>query len=221
MPSPRNFLRNLADVKTRTRGYVTHWEQPDATYSVTFRLHDSLPRGVIAQLVETRELIERSIDSGSLTAAEAMIARRELERRLDEALDRHEGHAYMRDERVAEIVAGALTYFEAVRYRLYAWCVMPNHVHAVVQPLGAWPLARILQSWKSYSSKKANAVLGRDGRFWQKEYFNRIVRDEADLTRTIEYVVGNPAKSGLMEWPFVSDAGWKPAERPTGRRRYE
>ncbi len=221
MPRPLNFLRNLADVQTRTRGYVTHWEQPDATYSVTFRLHDSLPREVIAQLVETRQLIERAMESHRLTAAEAMIARRELELRVDRALDHHSGAAYMRDERVAEIVAGALTYFYGVRYRLYAWCVMPNHVHAVVQPLGAWPLARILQSWKSYSSKKANAVLGREGRFWQKEYFNSIVRDEEDLTRTIEYVVGNPAKSGLTGWRFVSDAGWKPAERPTGRRRYE
>ncbi|HEX2121389.1 MAG TPA: transposase, partial [Thermoanaerobaculia bacterium] len=117
-----------------------------------------------------------------------------------------------------DVVARTLTFFDEERYKLFAWCVMPNHVHAVVHPIGTSTLASILHSWKSYSAKEINALLGRAGRLWQREYFDRIIRDDEDLEQTIQYVLANPVKSGLVDWPFVS-AGWKPAERPAGRRR--
>lgn len=208
------FLRNRSDVAIRTRGYIPHWELDGATYSITFRLCDSIPRDVIAEIYDAKQTLERGLAYGTRTLADW----KEIEQRLDAALDRHEGSASMRDKRVAEIVARTLTYFDEDRYNLYAWCVMPNHVHAVVQPAGVWSLARILHSWKSYSSKEANTALRREGRFWQREYFDRIIRDDEDLEQTVAYVLANPLKSGLEDWPFVS-AGRRPADRPAGRRR--
>ena len=220
MPRRKFFLQTLTDVHVHTRGYLPHWDLPGATYSVTFRLDGTLPASVTDRLREERRTLERMITGGTrkLTAFEQMDLRAELEKRVDESLHDDRGPAYMNNPDVAELVAGAITYFHGQRYQLHAWAVMPNHVHTVVTPLGSWTLAKILHSWKSYTSNRANAILGRQGSFWYREYFDRILRDETDYAETIEYVLRNPEKAGLRNWPWTS-AGWKPAVRPAGSRR--
>lgn len=108
----------------------------------------------------------------------------------------------MKDPRIAAVVTNALSYFDDDRYRLSAWVVMPNHVHVVLQTprrLGA-----IIHSWKSYSSKEANRILKREGKFWQDDYFDRMIRSPEDLQRTIKYVLENPIKAGLKNWRWLS-----------------
>jgi REP element-mobilizing transposase RayT len=104
-----------------------------------------------------------------------------------------------------------LLHFDGERYRVLAWCLMPNHVHALIE-IWQTPLAELLHSWKSYTSKQANKILGRTGRFWQDEYFDRYVRDEAHLRKVVHYVENNPVKAGLArqpaEWPW-SSARWR------------
>ena len=107
----------------------------------------------------------------------------------------------MRDARIAGIVANAIEYFDEARYRLIAWCVMPNHVHVVFS--GVERLDRVIHSWKSFTAKAENDLIGRTGAFWQDGYYDRTVRDSRELSATIEYVLGNPAKAGLKEWEFV------------------
>jgi REP element-mobilizing transposase RayT len=98
--------------------------------------------------------------------------------------------------------------FACDRYRLFAWCVMPNHVHAIMQPHREWTLASILHSWKSFTAIKANRLLKRTGPFWQEEYYDHIVRRGEDFTRIIRYVLENPAKAGLRNWPWVGTEPW-------------
>ena len=69
-------------------------------------------------------------------------------------------------------------------------------------------LEKILHSWKSYTSNQANALLKRRGSFWWREYYDHCVRDEDELTRSVRYVLDNPAKAGLKDWPYVWCAGW-------------
>ncbi|HEY1422257.1 MAG TPA: transposase [Candidatus Acidoferrum sp.] len=109
----------------------------------------------------------------------------------------------MLDLQVARIVADAIRHFDGKNYRLLAWCVMPNHVHVVFTPLADHKLAAILHSWKSFSAKQANLLLGRTGHFWQREYFDHLVRSEASLNKIIHYVQHNPEKAGLKDWPWV------------------
>jgi REP element-mobilizing transposase RayT len=75
-------------------------------------------------------------------------------------------------------VADALRHFDGERYRLVAWCVMPNHVHAVVQPAAGHVLEEIVHSWKSFTAHQANKLLGRTGPFWMAEAYDHLVRDE-------------------------------------------
>jgi len=99
-----------------------------------------------------------------------------LARRLEDFLDKGAGSCILRQPRFADIVASALKQFDGTRYRMFAWCVMPNHVHVVFQPLGGFDLAGILHAWKSFTGVEINRHLLRSGALWQKEYYDHLIR---------------------------------------------
>lgn len=80
---------------------------------------------------------------------------------------------------------------------------MPNHVHTIVQPLPDYELPDLLHSWKSFTAKAANRLLGKTGEFWQTEYYDHLIRDEEDYAHGVRYVLENPLRAGLEEWPWV------------------
>jgi len=86
---------------------------------------------------------------------------------------------------------------------LLAWSIMPNHIHSVFRLLGDARIDALIQAWKSVSARQANAILGRKGTFWQSDYFDVLLRDSVQLRRTTEYVMQNPVKAGLKDWPWV------------------
>jgi REP element-mobilizing transposase RayT len=79
---------------------------------------------------------------------------------------------------------------------------MPNHVHLVIQLLPGRELSEVMHKLKSYTAKEANRSLHRSGTFWQREYHDRLVRS-GKLERAIEYVMRNPERAGLLNWPWV------------------
>jgi hypothetical protein len=80
---------------------------------------------------------------------------------------------------------------------------MPNHVHALVQPLPGHSLKEILRSWKSYSARQINKTLGRNGSVWMEESFDRIVRNWNALVKCRDYIARNPEKAHLPATAFV------------------
>ena len=110
------------------------------------------------------------------------------------------------DPRLAEVVEGALLHFDGERYRLHAWVIMPNHVHVLLIPRRDNHVSDIVHSWKSFTSKRANRLLGRNGQFWQEDYLDRYIRDQSHFDATLEYIEQNPVKAGLcrnpQDWPF-------------------
>ena len=80
---------------------------------------------------------------------------------------------------------------------------MPNHVHVVFKPLETATLAKIVQAWKSVTSRAINRILGRSGTVWQREYYDHLVRNDADLVRVVDYVLENPSKAKLRNWAWV------------------
>jgi menaquinone-specific isochorismate synthase len=122
--------------------------------------------------------------------------------KIEAQLDSGQGECHLRNPEIARLVTEALGRFEGQRYELHEWCVMPNHVHVVLRPLSGHSLAEILHSWKSYTAKVANRRLGRSGDFWQVEYYDHLIRDEADYAHAIDYVRQNPEKAGLISWPW-------------------
>jgi len=189
-------------VNVRQGAYLPHWTGGASVYSVTFRLADSLPEAVVEAWATERENIIRTAQQMGRPVAEHEEARLQhlFSDKVDRYLDAAHGACWMRRDGIAGIVAGALRHFEGDRYRLSAWCVMPNHVHVVVEPLAGHDLPDILHSWKSFTANRANKALGRRGAFWQPEYYDHLIRDEDDLAHSIEYVLRNPERAGLRGW---------------------
>ena len=160
-----------------SRGYLPHFDSPETIQFVTFRLADSLPRAVIEALNFQADAVQR----------------------IDLELDGGSGACWLRRPEIASLVQDSLLHFDGDRYRLLAWCLMPNHVHVVIEIPGSHSLSDIVRSWKSFTSRRANVQLGRSGPFWHADYFDRYIRDEEHLARTIEYVENNPVKAGLVD----------------------
>ncbi|MBN1512020.1 MAG: transposase [Phycisphaerae bacterium] len=205
-PDAYEFLPyNPREVSIRYSAYLPHWEQEGATYSVTFRLADSLPRAVLeGWLRERQEIVQRAESTGRpLSDGEQRRLRELHSERVEKYLDTGHGACHLNDERAATIVRDTLSHFDGERYDLVAWCVMPNHVHVIIRPRPGQELAKILHSWKSFTSNEVNKVLGREGTLWQPDSFDHLIRDVDDLECSLQYVLDNPHAAGLMNWPWV------------------
>ena len=108
----------------------------------------------------------------------------------------------MHDER--SVVASALKHFDGSRYELFAYVVMHNHVHVLVEARDNYPLQDIVHSWKSYTANSLQSAFGRKNRIWQDEYFDRIVRDEGEFLQKAQYILNNPWKT----WPEIKEYQW-------------
>ncbi len=194
-----------------SRGYLPHFEAGSIPQSVTFRLADSLPQ---------ERLDEWKKELACLPPDEAAAERR---KRIETYLDKGFGKARLRDARIAELVEDALLYFDGVRYRLHAWVIMPNHVHALFTPEPDFTLSDILHSWKSFTAKAANRILGISGDFWQEEYFDRFIRNEEHYWAAVRYIELNPVRAGLCtspeQWRYAS-AIRRPRKAPQRHERY-
>lgn len=167
------------------RGYLPHFDPAHATQFVTFRLADSLPTEKLREL------------QGRLKPH----MQTELRKGIELLLDQGHGSCVLRDPRAARIVIDCLQHFDGARYDLLSWCVMPNHVHVLIRLREGWTLAKVVQNWKTISSKLIGVLLGRSGRLWQPEYFDRVMRDEEHLINTLTYIEHNPVAARLCSRP--------------------
>ncbi len=191
-------------VRIRDRGRLPHWEIEAGLYFITFRLADSLPAEVLQQIRRRRE---RAI-TGIRLEPRLIRWRTALAFAREQAyLDRGVGGCELRRDDVAAIVAGALKYNEGKRYRLLAWCIMPNHVHLVARLLPGELLDHVVQAWKSFTAHKACSLLRRTGEFWQREYYDHLIRNGRELDHVVRYIESNPIRAGLKDWKWVEVCG--------------
>jgi REP element-mobilizing transposase RayT len=176
------------------RGFLPHYDGGQIPQFITFRLADSLPRHIL--------------EGYKLQYEKKLISEVEYYRILDKYLDLGNGASYLRHESVASIVEENILRFDAEKYRLFSWVIMPNHVHVLLSPLENMPLASVMHSMKSFTANQANRLLGRRGRFWSVEYFDRYIRNHEHFENTVTYIENNPVKAGLCrvpsEWRFGS-----------------
>ena len=187
------------------RGKLPHWRQWGATYFVTARLADSVPTGVAADWRHRRDVwlsahgIRTADEIPQLTDAQRHEYHREFTAKFHELLDAGHGECLLARPSSAELLRARLTAGHATAYHLDAWCIMPNHFHALVEPAAKVPLGEIVRHWKGGSAADINRALGRKGGLWQKESFDHIVRSEEQLAHFRRYIADNPKKAGLSE----------------------
>ena len=181
-----------------SRGYLPHFDAGEVPQSITFRLAKSVPAILLRRW--RCELKLAIVTQRTILDDERI--------RIESYLNRGVGPTWLADPRIAGLVEDAFQFFDGTRYRLHAWVVMPNHVHVVVTPLTGLSVSGIVSSWKSFTAKQANALLGGRGEFWQEDYFDRFIRDERHFAAAIHYAEENPVVAGLCarseDWEFSS-----------------
>jgi REP element-mobilizing transposase RayT len=127
-------------------------------------------------------------------------------------LDRaRSGQVYLRQEPIARLVVDSLERgVELGHYQLGPFVLMANHVHVLMLPLV--PPSHLLKSLKGSTAREANRLLCRTGEpFWQREFCDHWVRDEAEWNRIAAYIENNPVKAGLVaragDYPWSSARG--------------
>ncbi len=204
-PKPTYEIRDLREMQdivgTRTarpqnqetkewhcRGYLPHREYQSCQF-ISFRLYDSVPGQVIEQW--KKELSVYPLEERRI----------KLARLIDKYEDAGYGNCFLKDERVALVVEENLFEFDGIRYDLLRWCIMPNHVHVLINVKEDKTLSHIVRSWRSYTSHEANELLNRTGRFWMPEYFDRYIRNDGHYNNVVQYIDNNPVKAGLVDSP--------------------
>ena len=186
---PTNYQRNLP-----------HWRAEGALYFVTFRTADSIPRHVYAEWLQDRELAHRDSD---LTPVDIDAFNLHQARKLFSSLDKCSGECLLKNRIFAKVVADALIFHHLIKLRCGDFIIMPNHVHWIVAPLDGYTLEETLHSVKRWTAREINKLLGRSGSFWQKESFDRIIRDQGELGRTRDYIEKNGEKARLEKEEFL------------------
>jgi REP-associated tyrosine transposase len=201
-------VRPTIDMKEFYRRHLPHWQPQEAVFFVTFRLKDSLPGEVIEALRKQRQVVKialHKLPESKRAEQDQLDAERYFEK-WEGYLGKAEfGPRWLAQSEIADIVKAALHYRDGKLLDLHAYCIMSNHVHVVFEPLSMseWhsdilPLHKIMQSLKRYTARQANMLLGREGAFWQDESYDRVIRDNNEYIRTVNYVLENPVKAGLV-----------------------
>jgi REP element-mobilizing transposase RayT len=197
------------------RRRLPHIQPEEGDFSITYRLYGSLPKSIIKKLSEEYEIkkfevLEKYREKFEVKKAHNTLREeyfQKVEYYLDQATN---GPTWLREKEVAAMVMDSLKYIEEnfKYWTIWSYCIMPNHVHleCTLNP-GAPPLCKILQLHKSYTAVQANRYLGRSGRFWMEENFDRLIRDENDFYKRVFYTIGNPVNAKLVEkwdqWPYT------------------
>lgn len=241
------------DPKIFYRRRLPHYQPPNETFHVTFRLAGSLSQETVLRLKREHEVINKSLKTVE-SVDEQRRLRRELGAsyftRFDEFLDNAtDGPFWLSEDSIAARVAEIIHAQDGKDYDLLTYCFMPNHVHLLATfwqsttnaaevdversldrygltsgktskcdqrtevryTIAQYVLADAMKKLKGVSAYESNKLLNRRGAFWQHESYDHVIRDEAELGRTIWYILDNPVKAGLCKnwrdwkWSYVKE----------------
>jgi REP element-mobilizing transposase RayT len=169
--------------------------------------------------------------------AQQDIARRQ---RIQALLDSGLGSCVLGEAACAQIVQDSLLFGDGDRYHLFAWVVMPNHVHVLIEQIPGWPMSKVVQSWKRHTSRQIHrlgwssttrpntecksviptgaecnsaipgaAIPGAAiPALWQRDYWDRFIRNDRHFQIAKHYIENNPVAAGLATspeaWPWSS-----------------
>ena len=201
------------------RSNITHIIPEGAALFITFRLYDSIPAFLVKQYEAEYRKAAKLIKA--LHRGRQEVARIRLRALKFSFLEKCEalmdeetyGEYWLKDPCIAEILENKLHQLDGEMYRLLCYCIMSNHVHLVIDLSGSLSYAdplyaqrarksmasypKIMQFIKGSTARQINEYLGRSGCFWQRDNYERYIRNERHLFYAINYTLKNPVKAGI------------------------
>jgi REP element-mobilizing transposase RayT len=203
-------MSDIIPTAARWRSQLPHWEVRGHWHFVTIRCEGSLPKEGQEKVKEIHRSLQR------IEAHDPAFARLQRQYFLttEKYIDTAEGFAPLTTTGICGCILSAFEKIEDDGWHLGEAVIMPNHVHFVMiqQSTEARTLKQTIERFKGRSARWANQQLERKGRFWQEDWFDRWMRHEDELARTIRYVRQNPVKAKLTRhW---KDYPWRLSRFP-------
>lgn len=120
-----------------------------------------------------------------------------------------ERHPIFSDDKMCKILLITIEYFKLILdYKIYAYCIMPDHLHIILHPCGKYELSYIMQMIKGSFARKFNKMNNLSGQVWQKRFYDEGIRDIRMLMQKMEYIHNNPIRKNLIispgDYPYSS-----------------
>lgn len=214
---------------------LPHYQPEGYAYFITTRLAGTIPKVVYEKIKSEYEQGLKMLSSfkNDKTKKDKY---RELNRKnfmkYEKILDTCKySHKWLGDKRIANVLKDSLHHRDGNLFDLIAYNIMPNHIHLVIYPIverkasfaqireediksdsgeSLYIVSKIMQDFKKYTTREANKILKRKGKFWQHESYDHVVRDQKELRRIVKYILNNPVKAGLSknidkwEWNYFN-----------------
>jgi REP element-mobilizing transposase RayT len=95
--------------------------------------------------------------------------------------------------------------------KVFAYCMMPDHIHLLLGASREMSINQFVGAWKSQCYRERRRM-GLGGRFWQRSFYDHVLRSDEDLRRVAQYIVENPVRSGLAanigDYPLSGSFEW-------------
>ena len=169
---------------------LPHWEQDGVAYFITFRLADSLPQKLLHKLkVEKEKWLNQHPKPRSAETDQEY--HKLFSAKIEQWNDQGHGACELKSPEVREILKRKLVSTVQENGTLYSFVIMPNHVHfCATVPKGE--LSTTMMKLKGGSAVEINRHLKRTGSLWQRDYFDRMIRDQRHFQRVLRYIAANP-----------------------------
>ncbi len=194
------------EYKLMYRRNLPHYQPKNGLLFVTFRLNFRVPEKYIRAYNDFRESLDAQLDNREPTELERIVRQKKLFDFVDNYYSEiHDEIDLTQPPEIAALLADFLCSLHSEYYVLYAFTIMPNHVHILLKPLSIdekyLSLAEIMHKIKGSSARQINLVLQRQGRFWQREYYDHWVRTDQEMWNVVEYIRQNPVRAKLASDP--------------------
>jgi len=189
---------DLIKTNERWRSRLPHWEVDGHWHFVTIRCKDSLPKVALERILQ----IYKAMQAIDPQHDEFCQLQRQYFLTIEKYLDQGRGRAPFRSASACELCLKALAGLEKEGWVVAEATVMPNHIHFLIRRgTSTHSLKEIVKRFKGRSSRWLNQELDVEGKFWQADWFDRWMRNESELKRTVDYIRNNPVKAKLVnEW---------------------
>ncbi len=204
--------------KSFYRSRTTHLIPKGAALFITFRLQDSIPdylaRKHEADYIKAANTIKAMHTKDDVIQTRLARLKASFFEKYEALLEKDShGRCWLKDPFIAGIVKNKLHELDGKMYRLLCYCIMPNHVHMLIDLSGGLSYAdplraqipkneigyypKIMNLVKGSTAYHINRYLGQKGKFWQRDSYSRYIRNEKHLFRVISYTLNNPFKAGI------------------------
>ena len=111
-------------------------------------------------------------------------------------------------------------YKKKYNFRLYAYCLMPNHFHLIIDVRKTGDLAKIMQGLTQAYSIWFNNKYNNVGRLWQGRFKSMVIDKDKYLLDCLEYIELNPVRANIVSSPTsYSWSSWQ--ERVLGKNEFK